>query len=167
MNTDINTQARILLAFLGVFSLGNTLLHLLFPAWNMFRNKYARDILGEKDALLYEKKSSFLTGILGLFLILAVIIYPYAGEKSMGLLLLAGIFLSLLYQARVNRRYFGTFGRPFHPQRKRFRWLRILIYTVILFLLYQFLLPYEKMNLYIRFLIIMLAAEAGSRFVDG
>ena len=78
-----------------------------------------------------------------------------------------GLFLGLFYQSCLNHQYFGTFSGPHMLHKKKFLWLRSLIYVIVLFALGTFLLPYEGMDLFPKCLILALAAGAGSKFING
>lgn len=67
---DIQVQARMIFGFLSVFLFTATLLHLFFPHWKIFRNKHAREFLGDTEGMIYEKKSAVTLSILGLLQLL-------------------------------------------------------------------------------------------------
>lgn len=164
---DIQIQARIMLGALSVFLFTVTILHQIFPGWNVFRNKYGREILGEQEGIAYEKRSSLSLSVLGLFTALAAVSSIYFQEKGLILFSAIGIFLSLFYQSCLNLKYFGTFSGPHMLHKKKFIWLRSLIYIIVLFTLETFLLPYEGMSLFTKCLMIALTAGAGAKFING
>lgn len=164
---DIHTQVRIIFGILSGFLFITAILHHIFPTWRIFCNRHARELLGEQEGLIYEKRSSLSLMILGFFMACGAISPAYFHEKSLMLFTCIGAFLGLFYQACLNYKYFGTINGPHMIQKKKYFGLRCLIYTLFLIALTAFLFPCEGMNPFVKCLLLALAAGAGSRIILG
>lgn len=164
---DIQVQARMIFGFLSVFLFTATLLHLFFPHWKIFRNKHAREFLGDTEGMIYEKKSAVTLSILGLFTAFAAASPIYFRGKSLMLFTYIGLFLSLFYQSCLNHRYFGTLGGPHMLHKKKYLWLRMILYVIVLMILFTLLMSRQEISLFAKCLIIALVAGGGSRFING